>query len=801
MSNSLCTQAQGFNSSIQWDRSQYLSTDFLNSLQGSGLEPISPNGTTSQENFVFSLPSSTNSLVGLYQSNVAAQISSIDGSTGYLGYDNGFGNWIPGQTNFGINYGELCPCTDLQDSQGNNCMAIGQMGNFDGPMTNDGLSNYKVAFCSSTGGNYGCTGLFQNVTNGTIDFDYRVFGSLYNLSHTGKKGLSSDVQFWRVGQPIPLGKQALAPDGITPLDQMQLYFNMPSSGGVQPCGSEYPSNQTQSNPNEWWSLGDIGKIFEFDPELGACSQRVVCPGGICEGDFPRKTPDGPINYWGNTHDDYSNIYIQDTKDYNTGNTDGYGNDLFCEVFGYYDGQSLTYSNDPIVVNRMVTQTETSFSPTMFGNINLFDPGSQSSTGVTFNSIPGAFRMCNIPAADFPYGTYYHVHANITPGFQNYTAYNCQIANPQLIPFSSESNSGTGTYDGFNKVPAGYFYWDEQDAVSSSYVGDWGAMTYNGNPIPGSGFTVLADLLGMAGSSESSLVYSGNKGGKRTYNLSGAGYNKATQRSSGGSGYAVRTFCPSLYGPLGAGQQYCGFGGKQNVVNQNNPYSFQQYSNIYNGLDPNCALNADLYSLANEYNFSNNNWSPEDWKLYYMYLDEYGMDGNGLCPLLGDTCKNTSSPTPTGQLFVEPNCVNCLAGNFAYGVMYDNPDAAADAGTLMNNGTPMNMRGNMQSTSFPGTSPGNNSQTSSTAPTAASSLMGCDRMIGYQTVGYNGKTVGVHATCACTDASDCYCWNTAGDWNGNDLPEIYSDQTGGGTMPGGEGNCWIQNGYENNINRE
>lgn len=798
--SSLCSTASYTSSQI--DRSQYLPSTLQGSFQNS-------QGTVPQFSFTTSP-----SLTGLFQTNESISTPAfIDGSIQYLGFDNGFGNWTPGQT-FNVNYAELCPCTSNNGSLCN-FDSLSQMGNFAGPYSNNGLDNYKIAFCSSTATNgYGCTGLFQNLSDGKIDYDPTVFGSLYNPVVGSKTGF--DETFWRVGNPIPLGKTLTAPDNTTTLDSMQLYFNMPSEGGVQPCGVQYPSNATQTN--EWWSYGDIGKVFEFDPQLGACSQRVVCPGGICAGDFPRKTPDGPINYWDDVHDYYSGIVIQDSKDNNTGNANGYGNDLFCEVFyglAQRPGENPKQTF-PMTVNRQVQQTDTSFPTSLFGNITLYDAQTVSTSPqpgmspdiIQFNS-PSNYAACSKPLSDFPYGNFFTVNNPVGASDMDYVSWNCQVSNPQIIPFSTQSSSNASTVkENNNQVPPGYFYWDENDVNGGTNVGDWSSMTYNGNPIPGIGFTVQGELYSPSMSRD---FYGGNAGGNRTFNLSGAGYNKATQRtkpaSGNGPGYAVRTFCPSLYGPLGAGRQYCGFGGAANIpgsdanVGTSTPII---YTNLYNGQDPNCAVNAQMYALANEYDYAQNNWMPEDWKLYYMYLDEYGMDGNSLCPLLGDTCKNKDEKP---ELFIEPTCVNCLAGNFAYGVMYDGGDlpnsgGAYDSSLIMANGTPMNMRGNMQSASYPGFSDPGNNLTSPTSPSVASSLMGCDRMIGYQTVGYNGKTIGVHATCACTSSSACYCWNTAGDFPDNGLPAIYNPQgpDSGGDGSGGEGNCWIQEGYDNNINK-
>lgn len=794
MASTLCTNASGFDSNNQLDRSKYLPSSFsFGTFQNMGLN-------TNESEFLFNLDSV--SMTGLYMSTVPGPVSSIDGTTNMLGYDNGYGNWVPSNTSFSLNAAELCPCVGMECEPSYQ----NQMGNFVGPYSTSGLDNYKVAFCSSTDqGGYGCTGLFYNLFQGKIDLDPVTFGSLYsNFASPNQPNIPlSNVNIWRIGDPIPLNSNNL-PSPIGPvnaptLDSMQLYFTLPSlTGGVQPCGVPYNNNITNSNSlgnnsYEYYSLGDVGKVFEYDSQFQTCSQRIVCPGGICDGNFPRSTPDGPINYYGTDHSDYDNITLTNSKDTNMTNPNGYGNDLFCELF-----------NDPNqggvwTVNRSLEQSSTSFPTTMFGNINLTSDGAM---GLTNKS------MCQIPYTSFPNGTNMNLEG-CGPGNVDcqYMAYNCQIANPQVVPFSSEGSSKNPYPDKNNQVPPGYFFWDEYDANSTANVGDWSqTMTYSGHPIPGISYTVSAQLYDV--DQGSNLIYAGTPGPNRTYNMSGAGYNKATQTSStsnpnGDGNYAVRTFCPSLYGPLGSGQRYCGFAGNPNYIEGDS--TFQQYSTVYNGQDPNCATNANLYALANEYSYAQDNWMPEDWKLYYMYLDEYGMDGNGLCPLLGDTCQ---APDVKNSLFISPTCVNCLAGNFAYGVMYDGGTSPGnqgdgggyDAGIASANATPLNMRGNMQSTTYPNFSDPGNNIPPSTSPTVASSLMGCDRMIGYQTVAYNGKSIGVHATCACIPESPCYCWNTAGDWNGNDDVQIYSDQNSSGMESGNEPTCWVQNNYKNNINQ-
>lgn len=482
MTSTLCSKQGLVSSNNVLDRSAFLPTIVKNSFQTNNSQSNefqfqnNPNITQWQE--------SSQQVNGQYYGTNKVN----------LVIDNGFGNWT--SANFGINYAEMCPCLS---SNASNCPStvFTQMANAEGPMGNDGLSNYRFMYCTQNNppDKYDCKTVFQNTffsngsnnSNSANPADFMVFGSLVGNTPVPNSKL------FLLGDPIPLdsGNTTKPLFDNVELTHMQLYYlTTPDDGSVtQPCANSLDENTLTGE-------GSIGRVFQFSPQHGACAMRNVCENGTCQGDFPAKPGDNPtktLSYndmvWGNN-----------TQDNMPGN--------------------LCYA-------RQAQQSSISFPQEMFGPLN-------SPTGL--NGDPNFVGYGPGTSSEF-----------------------LNIMNPMMLPFGADPNKSIPdnytkgslirdiNADFYNLVPAGYFHWSLTGNAQN--VGDWDA-NYQGLP-----FSSVTHVLNIYDNPYTMDQIEQWPGPQWSYDISGAGYNPSTQVvSSGGNGdRAVRQYCGSMYGNMGAGQ--------------------------------------------------------------------------------------------------------------------------------------------------------------------------------------------------------------------------------------------------------
>jgi len=470
MSKSLCSKQNLLTGGASLDRSQYLPTAVINAFTNN----INSEGSINE--FIFN---NNSSITQWQQSSTQVNGQYMGTNQVNLVIDNGFGNWP--NANFGISFAEMCPC---ESDNSTNCPSsvFQQMANAEGPMGNDGLSNYRFMYCTQNNPPdiYDCNTVFQDTffnktQNAASPSDFTVFGSLVgNYPPENSK-------LFLIGEPIPLDQdqgnlpQPFINPNNTKLTHMQLYYlTTPSDGGVaQPCANSL-------DENTFTGEGSIGRVFQFSPEFGACSMRNVCANGTCQGDFPAKPGDNP-----------------------------------------YPSQAGV---GPKCYTRTVQQSDSSFPIEMFGPLN-------SPTGL--NGDPNFINGANVPV---------------------------NISNPLLLPFGNDSrkpaNTPQGTFNRdiwanvYNKVPEGYYYWDIDTNLKQ--IGNWDA-NYQGVP-----FASVSHVNLLYDNPYSTNPIEQWVGPQWSYDVSGAGYNPSTQIVSSGAedgtdqGRAVRQFCGSMYGNMGAG---------------------------------------------------------------------------------------------------------------------------------------------------------------------------------------------------------------------------------------------------------
>lgn len=547
--------------------------------------------------------------------------------------DNGFGNW-PNAT-FGTSYAELCPCNAFN---ANDCPkdVFTQMSNAEGPMGNDGLSNYRMLFCTqnSPADRYDCSKVFQNTFfNKTKDAvpasDTMVFGSL--VGNTPVDGSKMFV----VGEPVPLKtpvKPLISTGSDTPdLTHVQLYYlTNPDDGSVtQPCANSLDDNTLTGE-------GAIGRVFEFSPQHGTCVMRTVCENGICSGNFPTNGKDNgrrPL-----TVDD--------------------------KVQG-----KMTYQGMPgaLCYNRKPDQSDTSFPINMFDRLN--DP-----TGL-----------------------------NGDPGFRDGNGNPMNIMNPLLLPFGNDTIPSSSSFvkgamirdevsDFYNLVPGGYFYWNSDD--NKKAVGDWDA-NYKGLP--------LASVTHVQNVYDNPFLLTQVEqwsGPQWSYDVSGAGFNPSTQVVSAGGidDRAVRHYCSSMYGTMGAGEFCKGVNytsGAYNIpLNPGNNVDFD------NCTMPDNSLSYHLYS-ADKLTFSAVDCAAEpDFAGCMAANDPY----NGYIMY---------NPKPT-QIPIDPKRIGnatLLSPTMTHSAELDyfspSTSSAGEVSTALQAFWPRSFRGNAGMTNPPGYDPKNN----------------------------------------------------------------------------------------------